>query len=57
MPENQIQGDPKFSPPSRANIESFYEKLTNTFSTFSQDQKKCKNLTFKSPLNAKKIKN
>ena len=32
MPENQIQGDPKFSPPSRANIESFYEKLTNAFS-------------------------
>ena len=27
-----VQGDPKFSPPSRAKIENFYEKLTNAFS-------------------------
>ena len=29
---NQIQGDPKFSPPLSTKIESCYEKLTNAFS-------------------------
>ena len=28
----KIQGDPKFTPPPRAKIESFFDKLTNTFS-------------------------